>query len=109
MRKFKTAQDVLAAVVGYGGTFNMGRHHLHEMQRVGFRPVAVVDLDPERLASARNDFPGIETYDRVEEMLKKSPANLVTIVNGYSNPTDTDLPGALAVNSVNRIAFASAY
>ena len=61
------------AVIGYGAAFNMGRHHLREMERAGMIPTAVCDLDKERLKAARQDFPGIKTY--MEETKKFAREN----------------------------------
>ncbi|MBM4163390.1 MAG: Gfo/Idh/MocA family oxidoreductase, partial [Lentisphaerae bacterium] len=47
--------------------------------------------DPERLAVAAKDFPGIETYRTVEEMLRKSSVNLVTLIT----PHNTHAPLAM--------------
>ncbi|GAB4457188.1 MAG: hypothetical protein OHK0029_16510 [Armatimonadaceae bacterium] len=72
------------AVVGYGGAFNMGKKHLTEMAASGITPTAVVELDPERLKVAEADFPGIETYTDLGEMLEKSEANVVAIITPHN-------------------------
>jgi len=92
MPQFAKAQDIAVAVVGYGGAFNMGKSHLEQMRDAGMTPKAVVELDPARLEVAKKDFPGIETYATVEEMLKTSKVNLVTIIT----PHNTHAPLALA-------------
>ncbi len=84
MAKFKQASEIKVGVIGYGGAFNMGRHHLTEMKMAGMTPVAVCELDPERLKVAETDFPGIETYDKYERMLKQSDVNLVTIITPHN-------------------------
>lgn len=84
MRKYKKASDIKVGVVGYGGAFNMGRSHLSEMKQAGMTPVAVCELDPERLKVAENDFPGIETYSKVDQMIRKSDVNLVTIITPHN-------------------------
>jgi len=68
-------------VVGYGPSCEMGRLHLQSMaaQKV-FAPTAVCDLNEERLASARSDFPGIETYTDMGKMLRKSGVELVAVI-----------------------------
>jgi predicted dehydrogenase len=76
--------DLKVGVVGYGGAFNMGKVHLNEMQRAGLTPAAVAEIDPARLAVARTDFPGIETYPTLTAMLKKSDVNLVTIITPHN-------------------------
>ena len=62
MKKFAKASEIQVGVVGYGGAFNMGRAHFNEMQAAGMTPLAVAEVDPERLAVAAKEFPGIETY-----------------------------------------------
>ena len=84
MKRFKKATEIQVGVVGYGGAFNMGRHHLNEMVRAGMTPVAVSDLDAERLKVAEEEFPGIETYTSVATMLKKSPVNLIAIITPHN-------------------------
>ncbi len=45
-----------------------------------FEPAAVCELDPERIEIARADWPGIEGYTDVDEMLAKSGIGLVAVV-----------------------------
>ena len=84
MPRFKKAGDIKVGVIGYGGAFNMGRHHLTEMKRVGMTPVAVTELDPVRLEVASEDFPGIQTYNSVSKMLKQSDVDLLTIITPHN-------------------------
>ena len=84
MRRFKRAQDIQVGVVGYGGTFNMGRAHLNEMKQAGMTPTAVAEIDHERLKVAAGDFPGIETYSSVAQMLRKSDVNLLAIITPHN-------------------------
>ena len=75
-------------VIGYGGQFNMGRHHLAEMRTAGMVPAAVADVDPVRLKIAAEDYPGIETYRSVDEMLKRSDVDLVSIITPHNTHAD---------------------
>lgn len=84
MKKYKNASDIRVGVIGYGGAFNMGRGHLKEMEKAGMTPVAVCEVDAERLKVAETDFPGIQTYSTVAEMLRKSDVNLVTIITPHN-------------------------
>jgi len=84
VKKFKRAKDIKVGVIGYGGAFNMGRAHINEMQRAGMTAVAVAEIDESRLEVAREDFPGIETYNSAAKMLKKSDVNLVTIITPHN-------------------------
>jgi len=83
-KTYSHPSEIKVGVVGYGGAFNMGRQHLKEMQAAGMTPVAVVEIDPARLAVATQDFPGIETYGSVDEMLAKSAVELVTVITPHN-------------------------
>ncbi len=71
---------VKVGVIGYGGAFNMGLQHLTEMQDAGLIAAAVCDLDPARVDVAAKDFPGIQTFIDYREMLKKTEAELLTVI-----------------------------
>lgn len=77
--------DITVGVVGYGGAFNMGKQHLELVTKAGMRPLAVAEINPERLAAAKRDFPGIETYSSVSAMLKKSDVKLVIIITPHNS------------------------
>lgn len=81
---FHKPEDIKVAVVGYGGIYNMGQIHLKDVQKAGMTPRAVVELDAERLALAPRDFPGIETYHTLEDMLAKSDVNLVILITPHN-------------------------
>ncbi|RYX82007.1 Gfo/Idh/MocA family oxidoreductase [bacterium] len=91
MKNYASASEITVGVVGYGGAFNMGRQHLRQMQSAGMTPIAVAEVDPARLAVAAEDFPGIETYSTVEEMLEKSGVNLIVLIT----PHNTHAPLAI--------------
>jgi len=74
-------KEVKVGVVGYGPAFNMGRHHLESMRvHEGLVPFAVCDIDPKRTEAAKQDYPGIETYNDLGTMLRKSAVELVVII-----------------------------
>ncbi len=78
--------------IGYGGAFNMGKTHLESLRKnEGLIPAAVCDLDLKRVEVAHTDFPGIETYTNVAQMLKKAKLDLVIIIT----PHNTHAPLAL--------------
>lgn len=91
MKKFKSAKEIKVGVVGYGGAFNMGKAHLSQMRDAGMTPVAVVEVDPERLKVASADFPGIGIYPSVSKMLREADVDLVTLIT----PHNTHAPLAL--------------
>ena len=78
------ASDIKVGAIGYGGAFNMGSAHLNAMKDAGMTPVAVCDTDASRLEVARKDFPGIETYTSVAQMLKKSDVGLLAIITPHN-------------------------
>jgi len=82
--RFASASDIKVGVIGYGGAFNMGRAHLNLMKEAGMTPHAVAEIDPERLKVATEEFPGIQTYASVDEMLEKSDVNLVVIITPHN-------------------------
>jgi predicted dehydrogenase len=84
MEQFRKSGDIHVGVVGYGGAFNMGRGHFNEMRAAGMTPRAVAEIDPERLRVAGQEFPGIETYRTVDEMLGRSAVNLVTLITPHN-------------------------
>ena len=76
--------DIKVGVIGYGGAFNMGKGHLAEMQAAGMTPTAVAEIDATRLKVAEKDFPGIETYLSVEEMLRRSDVELLAVITPHN-------------------------
>jgi predicted dehydrogenase len=84
MARFKKAADIKVGVVGYGGAFNMGFQHLSLAREAGMTPTAVCEIDASRLAVAEKDFPGIEKYQDLGDMLKKSAVNLVIIITPHN-------------------------
>ena len=98
MKSYPSPSEIKVGVVGYGGAFNMGRQHLQQMKDAGMTPVAVTEIDPARLAVATTDFPGIETYASVAEMLEKSSVNLVVVIT----PHNTHAPLGLQILNAGR-------
>lgn len=85
-------RKVKCGVVGYGGAFNMGKAHAQWMNDTGrMITVAACDLDSARMAQAAQDFPGIQTYTDIDEMLARSGVELVVIIT----PHNTHAPLAL--------------
>lgn len=84
MKRYKSAAQIKVGVVGYGPSFNIAKHHLHEMKRAGMTPVAVADIDASRLPVAKADFPEVETYLSATAMLQQSPVDLVAICTPHN-------------------------
>jgi scyllo-inositol 2-dehydrogenase (NADP+) len=83
MARFKKTSDIRVGVIGYGGAFNMGLIHMTQMKQAGMTPQAVAELDKDRLKVAQQEFPEIETYTSVAQMLKKSDVNLLVIITPH--------------------------
>ncbi len=84
MAKRGKVGKIKVGVIGYGGAFSMGKLHLEQMAAEGMVPTAVCDVDAGRLPQAEEDFPGIETYDSVAKMLRRSPVDLVTVITPHN-------------------------
>lgn len=84
IRKYKSPGDIKVGVIGYGGAFNMGKQHLEGCKHAGMRPFAVCDKDPARLDIAKADFPGIETYTDLDDMLRSSSVDLIIHITPHN-------------------------
>jgi predicted dehydrogenase len=84
VKRYKKASDIKVGVIGYGGAFNMGRQHLEEMKKAGMVPFAVAEIDADRRKVAEKEIPGVETYARVSDMLKKSDVDLLAIITPHN-------------------------
>jgi len=78
------SKKIKVGVIGYGGAFNMGRSHLNEMKAAGMEPVAVTEVDPARAQVAATDFPGIQIFSDVGQMLARSDVELVTLITPHN-------------------------
>lgn len=77
----KAKPQIGCALIGYGGAFNMGLHHGTQINSVpGLKVTAVCDLDRQRLAAAQEDFPGIDTYTQMDDLLKSDQVDLCVII-----------------------------
>ena len=84
MPYFRKRSDIKSGVVGFGGAHGMGRYHVEHLRAAGVAPIAMVDPDPQRLSAAQQDFPELERYRSVTDMLSRSEVNLVVIVTPHN-------------------------
>jgi predicted dehydrogenase len=77
-------RKIRGAVIGYGGSFNMGKKHAGFMQQNGIEFAAVCDMNPERVKEAEQDFPGIRTFTDVKDLLAQSDIDLVTVITPHN-------------------------
>jgi len=73
-------RSLKAAVIGYGGAFNMGRAHAGWLAAAGIPTAAVCDVDVARLRQAEEDLPGVKTYEAVEDVLKDDDVGLCVVI-----------------------------
>jgi len=72
---------IKAAIIGYGGAFNMGPHHTREMHATGrMNLVAVCDVDPARTEQAKKDWPDIAAFNSVDDLLKWGKFDLAVVI-----------------------------
>ena len=80
-RKYPNHDQVNVAIIGYGGAFNMGRRHGQSMQMTGkMKVVAVCDIDQDRAAVGKEDFPEAEIHTDSTTMLAKVKPDLCTVI-----------------------------
>jgi scyllo-inositol 2-dehydrogenase (NADP+) len=76
--------SVSCAVVGYGPAFNMGKAHAGWIKKTkGLDLFAICDVDPKRTKAAEEDFPGIQTFNNLDDLLKVD-FDLATIVTPHN-------------------------
>ena len=93
MEQKEGVPPVRCAVIGYGPHHIFGRAHGRWIDATpGLEWVAVCDRDAERLEAAREEFPRLETYADVADMLDRAEIDMVSIVT----PHHTHAPLALA-------------
>ena len=79
------ADMVRCAIVGYGPVFDWGWMHARWMQAVpDMQLVAICDRAPECAAKAGRDFPEVDTYTDLDQMLQGQDIDLVSIVTPHN-------------------------
>ena len=80
----KLEAPVRCAVVGYGAAHIFGRAHGRWIDATpDLEWVAVCDTDPERREAAKAEFPQLETYPSVTEMLAETDIDMVSVVTPH--------------------------
>ncbi|MCH7903893.1 MAG: Gfo/Idh/MocA family oxidoreductase [Armatimonadetes bacterium] len=74
------SKTISGAVIGYGPSFDMGKHHATWMEGAGIQFVAVCDVDEGRCTAAKTDFPTIDTYLDYSDLLARSDIDLIVVV-----------------------------
>ena len=84
MKRFKKAKDIKVGVIGYSGAFCMGRVHLEDLKAAGMTPTAVCEINKDLLKVAAAEWPGIEAYDSIPKMLRKSDVDLLAVITPHN-------------------------
>jgi len=73
------------AIIGYGATFNFGWIHARWIQGVpGLRLLAICDKDPHRAAQASKDFPEVDVYRDLPQVLDREDIDLISVVTPHN-------------------------
>jgi len=81
----KLKAPVRCGVIGYGAVHIWGRAHGRWIDATpGLEWVAVCDTDPERLEVAKKEFPHLETFTSVTEMLAEADVHMVVVVTPHA-------------------------
>lgn len=85
-------EKIRCAIIGYGAAFNMGKAHADYINATGeMEVVAICDVDKSRTEQAKKDFPHIQTFNSVDDLLKNCDFKLAVIVT----PHNTHYPIAM--------------
>jgi len=77
-------RTVKVGLIGYGGSFNMGKLHADSCQRARMQVTAVCDADPKRLATARAELgDSVRAYPDTTRMLADSDVDLCVIITPH--------------------------
>lgn len=72
---------IRCAILGYGPSFNMGRHHAKLINATeGLTAIGACDIDPARIKAARDDFPSFRTWPNADKMLADPDVDLVVSI-----------------------------
>lgn len=86
------AKEIKWGIVGYGGSFNMGKLHGESANGCeGMRVIAVCDIDPARTVAAKKELPDIVTYDNLTSMLGNDDIDNIQVIL----PHDLHYPAAM--------------
>ncbi len=80
-------------IIGYGPYGGMGLYHgTASSHTPGLRLVSAIDANPERIAQARTDFPGLIGYNSADQLLRDTNTDIVIV----ATPPNTHYELALA-------------
>jgi len=78
-------EKIRCAIIGYGTTFNWGWMHARWIKAVDeLSLVAICDKNPECTEQARSDFPEVDIYIDMREMLNRDDIDMVSVVTHHN-------------------------
>ncbi len=76
---------IRCGLIGYGATFNFGWMHAKWIGGVeDLDLVAICDKDPECAERAKADFPEVDVYTDMQEMLSRDDIDMVSVVTPHN-------------------------
>ena len=76
------------AIIGYGTTYTWGWMHAQWIKAVeDLNLVAICDMNPTCAEKAKNDFPEVDTYIDMHEMLDRDDIDMVSVVTPHNTHT----------------------
>ena len=73
------------AIIGYGTTYTWGWMHARWIKAVeDLNLVAICDKNPTCAEKAKNDFPEVDTYMNMQEMLARDDIDMVSVVTPHN-------------------------
>lgn len=84
-RSSSVSRTVRGAIIGYGGSYGMGKLHASALDGTpGLSLAGICDVDPARVRAAREEWPGVAAGGDVDEILARDDIDLVTIVTPHN-------------------------
>ena len=85
MSNDRNDEKIRCAIIGYGTTYNWGWMHARWIKGVDdFSLVAICDKNPACAEKAKNDFPKVDTYTDMHEMLDRDDIDMVSVVTPHN-------------------------
>lgn len=79
-------KKVRCAIIGYGSVFNWGWMHARWIKGIDdLSLVAICDKNPVCAEKAKGDYPDVDTYTNMKEMLDRDDIDMVSVVTPHSS------------------------
>jgi predicted dehydrogenase len=82
---FMSDKKIRCGIIGYGPTFNWGWMHALWIKAISeLELVAICDRDPNCLQKAKQDYPEVDFYTDMHEMLVRDDIDMVSVVTHHN-------------------------